>query len=123
MTVFILFPTLLAIATSFFHWPTYGDVTFAGLENYKSLFAEGSQFPAALMNTVIFTVVVVPLNLVLTIATAFWISTSRFSRIYRVLFFLPVVTPSVATAVIWKLIYQPDGILDSGLQSLFGLDA
>ncbi|WP_275777170.1 sugar ABC transporter permease [Paenarthrobacter sp. Y-19] len=121
MTLFILLPTLLAIATSFFNWPTYGDVTFAGLDNYKDLFAAGSQFPAALINTLLFTVIVVPLNLVLTIATAFWVSTSRFSKLYRVLFFLPVVTPSVATAVIWKLIYQPDGILDSTLQSMFGL--
>lgn len=121
MTLFILLPTLLAIATSFFNWPTYGDVTFAGLDNYKDLFAAGSQFPAALTNTLLFTVIVVPLNLVLTIATAFWVSTSRFSKLYRVLFFLPVVTPSVATAVIWKLIYQPDGILDSTLQSMFGL--
>jgi multiple sugar transport system permease protein len=121
MTLFILIPTLLAIATSFFNWPTYGDVTFAGLDNYKDLFAPGSQFPAALINTLLFTIIVVPLNLVLTIATAFWVSTSRFSKLYRVLFFLPVVTPSVATAVIWKLIYQPDGILDSTLQSLFGI--
>lgn len=121
MTIFILFPTILAIATSFFHWPTFGEVTFAGLDNYHNLFAEGSQFSAALTNTVVFTVIVVPLNLVLTIATAFWVSTSRFSRLYRVLFFLPVVTPSVATAVIWKLIYQPNGILDSSLQHLFGI--
>ncbi|WP_427016045.1 carbohydrate ABC transporter permease [Pseudarthrobacter sp. P1] len=121
MTLFILLPTLLAIATSFFNWPTYGDVTFAGLDNYAGLFAEGSQFPAALLNTVLFTIIVVPLNLVLTIATAFWVATSRFSKLYRVLFFLPVVTPTVATAVIWKLIYQPNGILDSTLQSLFGI--
>ncbi|MFF2841070.1 carbohydrate ABC transporter permease [Paenarthrobacter sp. NPDC057981] len=122
MTLFILIPTLLAIATSFFNWPTYGDVTFAGLDNYKDLFAPGSQFPAALVNTLLFTIIVVPLNLVLTIATAFWVSTSRFSKLYRVLFFLPVVTPTVATAVIWKLIYQPDGIMDSTLRSLFGIN-
>lgn len=121
MTVFILFPTILAIATSFFNWPTFGEVTFAGLDNYRNLFAPGSQFTAALINTFVFTIVVVPVNLVLTLSTAFWVATSRFSRLYRVLFFLPVVTPTVATAVIWKLIYQPNGLIDSTLQSWFGI--
>lgn len=121
MTVFILFPTILAIITSFFHWPTFGDISFAGLANYRDLFAPGNQFMAALINTFVFTILVVPINLVLTLATAFWVAGSRFSRQYRVLFFLPVVTPTVATAVIWKLIYQPNGLVDSTLQSLLGI--
>ncbi|ALE07575.1 hypothetical protein AL755_05165 [Arthrobacter sp. ERGS1:01] len=121
MTVFILFPTILAIITSFFNWPTFGDISFAGLANYRELFAPGNQFTAALINTFVFTILVVPINLVLTLSTAFWVASSRFSRLYRVLFFLPVVTPTVATAVIWKLIYQPNGLVDSTLQSWFGI--
>ncbi|WP_269938052.1 carbohydrate ABC transporter permease [Arthrobacter sp. HY1533] len=121
MTVFILLPTILAIATSFFNWPTFGEISFAGLDNYRNLFAPGSQFTAALINTVVFTLLIVPINLVLTLSTAFWVASSRFSRLYRVLFFLPVVTPTVATAVIWKLIYQPNGIVDSTMNSLFGI--
>ncbi|GAA4896050.1 sugar ABC transporter permease [Tessaracoccus lubricantis] len=118
LTLFVLLPTILAIATSFFHWPTFGDVTFAGWDNYKTLFAPGNAFPAALINTIVFTIVVVPLNLVLTLAMAFWISTSRISHVYRVLFFLPVVTPSVATSIIWKMLYQPGGIIDYLAQSV-----
>ncbi|MBB1483109.1 sugar ABC transporter permease [Tessaracoccus sp. MC1865] len=118
LTLFVLVPTILAIATSFFHWPTFGDVTFAGWDNYRNLFARGNAFPAALINTIVFTIVVVPLNLVLTLAMAFWISTSRISHVYRVLFFLPVVTPSVATSIIWKMLYQPGGIIDYLAQSV-----
>nr|WP_255433586.1 sugar ABC transporter permease [Tessaracoccus sp. MC1865] len=51
-------------------------------------------------------------------AMAFWISTSRISHVYRVLFFLPVVTPSVATSIIWKMLYQPGGIIDYLAQSV-----
>lgn len=112
LTLFVLFPTLLAIATSLFDWPTFGEVEFAGLKNYSRLFAAGSQFPAALRNTVVFTIIIVPLNLVLTLLLALWVATSRFRRFYRVLFFVPVVTPSVATSIIWKMIYQPGGVLD-----------
>ncbi|MDA4895717.1 MULTISPECIES: carbohydrate ABC transporter permease [Microbacterium] len=121
LTVFVAFPSVLAIVTSLFHWPTWGDVSFAGGDNYAALFAPGSDFPAALVNTIVFTAIVVPLNLVLTVAMAFWISTSRFRQLYRVLFFLPVVTPSVATAIIWKLLYQPGGVVD-WLAGAFGID-
>jgi len=120
LTVFVLFPSVLAIATSLFHWPTYGEITFAGLDNYKTLFTGQSDFGAALLNTILFTVLIVPLNLVLTVSVAFWVATSRFRQLYRVLFFIPVVTPSVATAIIWKLLYQPDGVI-SWAAGLFGI--
>lgn len=114
LTFFVLFPTFLAVVTSLFRWPTFGDIQFIGFENYAHLFDNGAQFPAALLNTIVFTVVVVPANLILTLAMSFWIASSRYSRFYRVLFFLPVVTPSVATAIIWKMLYQPGGIIDFG---------
>lgn len=113
ITLFVLLPSLLAVVTSLFHWPTFGTVSFAGFENYTKLFATGSQFPAALLNTLLFTVIIVPVNLVLTLSVAFWVAASRFRRIYRVLFFIPVVTPSVATAVIWSMLYQPNGVISS----------
>lgn len=118
LTFFVLFPTILAVVTSLFSWPTFGDISFNGFANYLHLFEAGSRFPIALLNTVLFTVIIVPANLVFTIAMAFWIASSRFSRFYRVLFFLPVVTPSVATAVIWKMLYQPGGIIDWAATSL-----
>lgn len=120
LTVFVLFPSVLAVVTSLFHWPTFGAVSFAGLGNYTKLFASGSQFPAALLNTILFTVIIVPANLVLTLSVAFWVAGSRFRRLYRVLFFIPVVTPSVATAVIWSMLYQPNGVFSS-LASLVGV--
>ena len=120
ITVFVLFPMVLAIATSLFHWPTFGVVSWAGLDNYAELFSTGSRFGPALLNTVLFTVIVVPTNLVLTISMALWIASSRYRRFYRVLFFLPVVTPTVATAIIWKMLYQPGGIFE-WLASLIGI--
>lgn len=120
LTVFILFPSVLAIVTSLFRWPTWGEIEFVGFANYASLFETGSTFVPALLNTIAFTVIVVPANLVLTIWMAFWIASSRYSRFYRVLFFLPVVTPTVATAIIWKMLYQPGGIAD-WLAGSFGI--
>lgn len=121
LTVFVAFPSVLAIITSLFEWPTWGEVRFVGFENYAHLFDRTSDFAPALLNTILFTAIVVPLNLVLTVSAAFWVATSRFRQLYRVLFFLPVVTPSVATAIIWKLLYQPDGVVDWAA-GVFGID-
>jgi len=121
ITIFVLFPSVLAIITSLFHWPTWGSIEFAGLDNYANLFGSRSQFSAALLNTIVFTLIVVPVNLLLTVSMAFWVASSRYKRLYRVLFFLPVVTPTVATAIIWKMIYQPGGFLD-WLATLFGIE-
>jgi len=121
LTVFVAFPSVLAIVTSLFEWPTWGEVRFIGFENYAHLFDRASDFVPALFNTVLFTAIIVPLNLVLTVSVAFWVATSRFRQLYRVLFFLPVVTPSVATAIIWKLLYQPNGVVD-WTAGVFGID-
>ena len=120
LTLFVVFPTLLAIVTSFFIWPTFGEISPAGFANYTDLFRAGNTFPAALVNTIVFTAVTIPANLVLSLGMAFWIATSRFKQFYRVLFFLPVVTPSVATSIIWKMLYQPGGLLDY-VASMVGL--
>ncbi len=118
ITIFVLFPTLLALITSLFHWPTFGDISFSAFDNYIKLFAPGSQFPRALLNTVVFTVIIVPANLILTLGMALWVASSRLKRFYRVLFFLPVVFPTVATSVIWKMLYQQGGPIDYGLSFL-----
>lgn len=122
LTVFILFPVVLALFTSLFDWPTFGDKEFVGVANYRVLVESGSTFPTAMLNTLIFTVLIVPINLIVTLSLAFWIARSKFSKIYRVLFFLPVVTPTVATSIIWRMLYQPNGVIDS-LFLAVGIDA
>lgn len=118
LTIFILFPTVLAFVTSLYIWPTFGEISFGWFVNYTQLFAPGSPFPRALLNTVIFTVIIVPANLVLALGMALWVASSRLKRFYRVFFFLPVVTPTVATSVIWKMLYQQGGPVDYGLSFL-----
>ena len=39
------------------------------------------------------------------------------------LFFIPVMTPMVANVMVWRLLFQPGGLIDSGMQSWFGVSA
>ncbi|MER6948444.1 sugar ABC transporter permease [Nonomuraea sp. NPDC000554] len=104
--LFTLFPVGMAVVMSFFDWPMLGDSEFVGLENFRYLFGEDPDFLASLRNTFVFTGLYVPLNIIVALGLAFWISNSRWQNLWRVLFFIPAITPMVANAVIWKLLFQ-----------------
>ena len=107
--VFVIYPMFMCVYTSLFN-STMGKDTqdvFIGLANYVELFKD-PVFLRALWNTIIIVVVSVPT----VCAFSLWVS----SRIYnmkgwacsafRVIFYLPVVTGSVAVTVVWKWMYN-----------------
>jgi len=123
LALFTLFPIVMSLVIAFFHWPAVGDRQLAGLGNFTAL-AHDPVFRRALFNTLLFVVLYLPLNLVVSIGLAVWISPRmKGRRALRVLFFLPVVTPMVANAIVWRLIYQPGGLIDGALASVTGAHA
>lgn len=121
--LFTLFPVVMAVVMSFYKWPMLGTHEFVGFSNFSYLFGGDPDFLAAVRNTFVFTGLFVPLNIIVALGLAFWISTSRFQQLFRVLFFIPSITPAVANAVIWKLLYQPDGVIAYYTEKLFGVHA
>lgn len=113
LMLFTLFPTVMALAMSLFDWPVFGDREFLGLDNYTQLFGDPI-FRRVVLNTCVFVALFVPLNLIISLGLAVWVSPKiKGRRIYRVLFFIPVMAPMVANAMVWRLMYEPDGFLDS----------
>jgi len=113
LSVFTVLPTVLAIVMSLFDWPIFGEREFAGVGNYTRLLTDTPDFWPALRNSIVFTVLYVPLNLVVSLGLALLLGPRMRGRaIFRVLFFIPVVTPMVANALVWKLVLQPQGLLN-----------
>lgn len=84
----------------------FGTSTFCGLDNYEKLFSD-PLFALTLKNTLIFSVFLVPLNLILAMAMALYLGDGRFgTRYIRTIIFLPVVTSGVAWAIVWKYLLQ-----------------
>jgi multiple sugar transport system permease protein len=120
--VFTLVPIIGSLLLAFFVWPILGDHSFAGVANFRTLFTNDPVFYRAMLNTAIFVGLYVPINFVVSLGIAVWISPRIRGRgLYRVLFFLPAVTPIVANALVWRLMLQPKGLADSILTSWFGL--
>ncbi|WP_328991725.1 sugar ABC transporter permease [Kribbella sp. NBC_01245] len=123
LAIFTLFPTAMALGISLFDWPVFGERTFRGLGNYAELLNDPI-FRRVILNTCLFVVLYVPLNVVISLGLAVWLGPHIMGRqAFRVLFFIPVMTPMVANAMVWRLLFQPGGLLDTSSQSLFGVHA
>jgi multiple sugar transport system permease protein len=118
--LFTLIPLVGSLLISFFAWPVLGRRRFVGLDNFAELLTDPI-FHRVMLNTLVFVVVYVPLNIVVSLGLALWISPRIRGRgLYRLLFFIPTVTPMIANALVWRLLYQPGGPIDQGFQAVFG---
>ena len=123
LLAFTAFPIVASLLLGFFDWPVIGDPEFTSLENYQTLLTS-PQFGTAVLNTLLFVVLYVPLNIVISLGLAVWISPKIKGRgFYRTVFFIPAVTPVVANAAIFSLILAPNGLIDSLCQTWFGVQA
>src|SRR5918992_3895115 len=119
--LFTLIPLVGSLAISFFAWPVLGRSRFVGLENFVELLSDPI-FQRVMLNTLVFVVIYVPLNIVVSLGLALWISPRIRGRgLYRLLFFIPTVTPMIANALVWRLLYQPGGAIEQGFPTLVGV--
>ncbi|MHA3722733.1 carbohydrate ABC transporter permease [Leucobacter sp. HY1910] len=94
--------------------------TFVGLQNYTELFTNAG-FQQSILVTLIFSIIINPLQVVASflLAVLFTRRTAG-SRIWRSLVIVPIAVPPAVSAVVWSVIYRPDGLANSFL-SLFGI--
>lgn len=126
--VFLAGPVLAAFAMSFTDLRS-GDVrdplavTPIGLGNYARLLQD-EQFLKAAGNTLLVVLVGLPLTVALGLAVALGLNSAliRFRGLFRVGYYLPVVTSIVAIAVVWRFLLQPESGLLNRLLALVGVD-
>ena len=122
LLVFAIWPIAYVIYMSLHRWPLLGDArSYVGLDNFRILAGDGA-FWQALGNSALFTLTV-PVNLLLALALASLLAQPiRLRGLLRTLYFLPVVTSTVAVAMVFSWVYHPEfGLLNYGL-SLIGID-
>lgn len=120
--VFWIYPLLDGLWGSFTQWQALSTQrTFVGLRNYGALFQD-KIFMKSLWNTLYFAVLYVPASIVLGLALALLIEGSGSLRtVFRTVYFLPVVTSTIATGLIWAWLYQPSLGLFNQILELVGL--
>ena len=110
--VFLAYPILEAFKWSFLDYKIIADTgEFVGLANFKEIFTD-KNFWNALTNTLVFLVIVLPLNVFLPMILAVLVNQQiRGAGTFRVLYYLPVITPMVVAALMWKMLYSQNGII------------
>lgn len=137
MGLFTLFPIFFAVVMSFFSYTPIregswflglgGQNPFVGINNYIELFTGTSKpaevFRLAVKNTFLFTGLVLPLNLAITLPLAVLLESigERFKTFFRAIYFLPTISSSVALVIIWAYMYAPGWGLLSQIFKLVGL--
>lgn len=105
---FTLVPVVASLALSFVHWNLIGSPRFAGLDNYRTAFAD-PMFWKVVFNTTYYTVGTVPTGVALSLGLAVLLNRKlRGIVLLRALYFLPVVSSTVAVALVWRWLYEPD---------------
>lgn len=120
--VFSLFPIATTIYLTFTEWNLSSPAQFTGLRNFV-LMAQDNLFWKTMGNTFYYTFVAVPVAVFL----AFWLALLLDRKMrgvlsFRVIYFLPHVTLTVAASIIWAWIFQPEyGLINFAL-SRIGID-
>ena len=117
---FTAYPFIWSAQISLTSWDGLNAVKkFVGFQNYIHLFQD-AEFRQSISVTTIYTVSVTLISTVVGFAIALMLQRrKRSSAIYRTIFFSPVVTATVAAAVVWQLLFDPYvGVIDIGLRAL-----
>ena len=112
--IFTVAAVVYAFYLSFHQWNILEPAKpFVGLDNYSRLLAD-ERVRGAIANTLYYTAVSVPLTMGLGLLIALLLNNQIRARgFFRTLFYLPVVTPLVIAAIIWKWVYNGDfGLLN-----------
>lgn len=124
---FFFIPVLAAFFISFTDFDIYSlarfsNARFIGAKNYIVLLND-PLFWKALKNTFIFVLSAGPLSIVVSLIAALLLNSKliKYKAIFRLTYFMPVITTLVAVAIVWRFIYHPRfGILNYCL-GLFGI--
>jgi ABC-type sugar transport system permease subunit len=111
LTLFILFPVVFSIILTFHKWNIISSMEFVGFDNFIRLFQD-RLFWKAIINTIVFLLVHIPLQIIVALALAYLLNRKIFMRgFFRAAFFLPVVISGVVVTMLWQQLYA----YDSGL--------
>jgi multiple sugar transport system permease protein len=108
LLAFMLGPLVFAFILGFSSWDGFGSRTFVGLDNFIGVLQD-EQLRQSWINTAWFTVLQLPGLMITGFIFAFLIQKAgRLKSVYRVFFFAPQVTSSIAVAAIWLWLLNPE---------------
>jgi putative chitobiose transport system permease protein len=111
-------PIFSAFYYSFTDYHVLSPAEWVGLDNYRSLMHD-AKFWTAIKNSLTYFIIIVPMLITIPLFLAILVNQKlRGIQLFRVIYYLPVVTSMVAVAIVWKYLYHPAGLLNAILHGL-----
>ena len=116
--IFQLYPVIFSLYVSFTHWDFVTPPIWAGVENYVGLFTTDRAFSQVLSNTALYAVGTILPGMAIALIFATLLNQGIIGQAaFRAIYFVPVVVPTAAVAILWRWIYEPNyGILNDALK-------
>lgn len=120
MALFVLVPFIASLVLAFASWDGLTDLTWVGFDNFASQLQD-ELLLRSIVNTLLIAVITVPIGLGLAVVIAVALEKLKTRTLYLILFFAPVVTSTVAVAMIWQQMLRADGVLSQTIATVFGV--
>jgi multiple sugar transport system permease protein len=122
LVVFTAYPVLASLYYSFTNFAITQAPVWTGLDNYVRMFTNDEAMKTAVYNTLYYTALSVPVGLLSSFLIALVLNLNvRGIGLYRTLFYLPSLAPPVAGAIIFIIMFQPQGGLINAVLAFFGV--
>ncbi|MDO5662568.1 MAG: sugar ABC transporter permease [Brachybacterium sp.] len=122
LLIFYIWPIVRTVMNSFQRVSAFGATEWTGLDNYSRVLSD-TEIPRAFGNTLLYTVVVMcGIPIAVLVASLINRPGLRFSRFYRVMFFMPYLAMPVAITLTWRIMFNSNHGMINYLLSLVGIE-
>lgn len=119
--IFTVVPFIMAFYLSFFEYNLLEVGEFVGFEYYSTAFTN-TEFMKSFLNILVYAVMYVPSIIIISLLAAVLGNSELFgSKAMRIIFYLPCITGSIATAYVWRWMFDVDSGVFNGILGMLGL--
>lgn len=120
LMIFTIGPIAASFVFSLTDWTIGGQMTFIGLDNYRTILTEDATFSQSMFVTTFYALGSVPLGLAAAFIIALLLNQKvRGLSVFRTIYYLPTIVPSIANTMLWLWMFNPDfGLLNSLLEGV-----
>ncbi|WP_342425722.1 sugar ABC transporter permease [Paenibacillus sp. FSL L8-0502] len=120
LMIFTIGPIVASFVFSLTNWTIGGQMTFIGLDNYRTILTEDATFSQSMFVTTYYALGSVPLGLAAAFIIALLLNQKvRGLSVFRTIYYLPTIVPSIANTMLWLWMFNPDfGLLNSLLEGV-----
>lgn len=123
LSLFAIWPIFQSFYLSLTEWVGFGEKTFIGLQNFKEI-AKDKEIFSSIINTIRITVFALPISIIISLIISSILNspTLKGKTIFRIIFYLPIITMPAAIAIVFQYIFNYNYGIINQIVKIFGIE-